>query len=73
MFFVSGSEVEIAQEKIEEIHGQMLPRLLLAPTEEEFERLWEEYVALREENGLSAVLQESTRQMREAKEKLGLE
>ena len=73
VIFASGSEVAIAQQKIEAVHGQMLPRLLLAPTEEEFERLWDEYVTLREENGMSAVLQESTRQMREAKAKLGME
>ena len=51
----------------------MLPRLLLAPTEEEFERLWEEYIARRKESGLDMVLQESTRQMQAAKEKLGME
>ena len=73
VFLTDGSEVNTAHEKIEEIHGEMLPRLLLAPTEEEFERLWDEYVTLREENGLSAVLQESTRQMSAAKEKLGIE
>ena len=73
VLFASGSEMETAQKKIEAVHGQMLPWLLLAPTEEEFERLWDEYVTLREENGLSAVLQESTRQMRAAKEKLGME
>lgn len=73
VFFASDSEVNTAQEKIEEIHGQMLPQLLLAPTEEEFEQLWDEYVTCREENGLSMVLQESTRQMQASKEKLGIE
>ena len=71
--FDSGSELDIAWKRIEEIHGQMLPRLLLAPTEEEFEQLWEEYVRLREESGISAVLGEETRQMQAAKEKLGIE
>ena len=73
VLFVPGSETDIAQKKIDLIHGQMLPQLLLAPTEEEFERLWEEYVTLREESGLDAVLRESTRQMQAAKEKLGIE
>ena len=73
VIFASGSEEEIAQHKIEAVHGQMLPRLLLAPTEEEFERLWDQYVTLRKEYGLDVVLRESTRQMREAKEKLGME
>ena len=73
VIFASDSEAGIAQKEIEAIHGQMLPRLLLAPTEEEFERLWEEYIARREESGLDMVLQESTRQMQAAKEKLGME
>ncbi|MBD5497746.1 MAG: extracellular solute-binding protein [Lachnospiraceae bacterium] len=73
VIFASDSEAGIAQKEIEAIHGQMLPRLLLAPTEEEFERLWEEYIARRKESGLDMVLQESTRQMQAAKEKLGME
>lgn len=51
----------------------MLPQLLLAPTQEEFERQWDLYVELREISGLELVLEESTRQMNEAKAKLGLE
>ena len=73
VLFASDSETDIAQKRIESIHGQMLPQLLLAPTEEEFERLWDEYVTLRKESGLDMVIEESTRQMQAAKEKLGLE
>lgn len=71
--FESGSEEDIANQKIMAIHGEMLPRLLLAPSEEEFEALWQQYVAAREDCNLAAVLAESTRQMTEAKEKLHLE
>lgn len=71
--FELGSPADIAQKKIYAIHGQMLPQLLLASSEEEFERLWKEYVSSREESGLDVVLAESTRQMNAAKEKLGLE
>lgn len=70
--FALGSPEDIANKKISEIHGQMLPQLLLAPTEEAFEALWAEYVTAREESGLAIVLAESTKQMLAAKEKLGL-
>lgn len=70
--FTPGTEVCAAEQRIEAIHGEMLPKLLLAPTEEDFELLWDEYVSRREQAGLSLVLEESTRQMNEAKEKLGL-
>lgn len=71
--FVLESPADIAEKKISAIHGQMLPQLLLAPSEEAFETLWAEYVKAREESGLAVMLQEQTRQMTAAKEKLGLE
>ncbi len=71
--FVLGSEADIAEKKIALYHGEMLPKFLLAPTEEAFEILWEEYVATREAYGLNITLQEHTRQILEAKEKLGIE
>lgn len=71
--FAPGSDVALADQKITAIHGEMLPQLLLAPTQEEFDALWAQYVARREEAGLDLVLTESTRQMCEAKEKLGLD
>ena len=64
---------DAANSRITAIHGEMLPRLLLAESEEEFESLWELYVYLRETNGLELVLEESTRQMESAKARLGLE
>ena len=70
--FAPGSEADAADQRIKANHGEMLPRLLLASTEEEFERLWELYVYLRETNGLELVLEESTRQMEAAKTRLGL-
>lgn len=51
----------------------MLPQLLLAPSEAEFEKLWAEYVRSREDSGLAVMLEERTRQMNAAKEKLGLQ
>ena len=71
--FELDSEADIANKKIEAVHGQMLPKLLLAPSEAEFERLWVEYVQKRRSSGLDTVLRERTRQMNAAKEKLGIE
>ena len=71
--FTPGSEAAAAYERITALHGEMLPRLLLASSEEEFETLWELYVYVRETNGLELVLEESTRQMEAAKARLGLE
>ena len=70
--FTPGSEAAAADARITAIHGEMLPQLLLAPSQEEFERLWELYAYLREINGLELVLEESTRQMEAAKARLGL-
>ena len=71
--FAPGSEADAADKKLTALHGQMLPQLLLAPSEEEFESLWDTYVRLREINGLELVLEESTRQMYETKARLGID
>ncbi len=72
-FFTPNSEADAANKRVAAIHGEMLPQLLLAPSEEEFEWQWEQYVSLREISGLELVLEESTRQMNEAKARLGLD
>jgi putative aldouronate transport system substrate-binding protein len=58
--------------KIQNLWGEVLPKLLLAPSEEEFDRLFADYVAQREQLGFAQVQQESTRQINEAKKKLGI-
>lgn len=71
--FTPGSAANAADKKITALHGKMLPRLLLAESEEEFEFLWDLYVYLREVNSLDLVVEESTTQMIEAKARLGLD
>lgn len=71
--FEPGSAAAVADRAIRALHGQLLPQLLLAPDEEAFELLWEQYVTGREECGLALVLEESTRQMQAAKKKLNIE
>lgn len=70
--FTPGTEVYTAAQKLDAIHGELLPQLLLAPSEEEFEALWDSYVRQREDSGLALVLEESTKQMAASKARLGL-
>ena len=62
-----------ADKKIKEAWGETLPKLLLASSEEEFDAVLAAYVKKREELGFSLVMEASTRQVNEAKERLGLE
>lgn len=71
--FDTNSEAGIADQDVKKLWSICLPRLLLAPTEEEFDKIFNEYVTERESLGFSLVMEESTRQMKEAKEKLGLD
>lgn len=66
------SEAGSSSEKIKKLWGTVLPRLLLAPSEEEFDRILEEFIQERERLGYAAVMKEATRQVQEAKDKLGL-
>lgn len=71
-YFVVGSEADKANNNISAIHAEMLPKLLLAPSEQAFNELWDEYISRRENAGLAFVLEERTEQMNQAKAKLGL-
>lgn len=71
--FDRNTEAGDADVKIKELWSRTLPALLLAPTEEEFDCILEDFVRQREELGYSLVLEESTRQMHEIKQRLGLE
>lgn len=70
--FDRSTEAGDADVKVKELWSKTLPALLLASTEEEFDEILEEFVRKREELGYSLVLEESTRQMQEIKQKLGL-
>ncbi|NLO85979.1 MAG: ABC transporter substrate-binding protein, partial [Clostridiales bacterium] len=73
VFFTDGSDADVANEKIVRIHSEMLPQLLLAPDQETFDRLWDEYCLTRKEAGIDIVLKESTRQMNENKRRLNMQ
>lgn len=68
--FAAGTQVGNADIAIEKLWAETLPRLLLSASEEEFDRILEGFVQKREELGFALVMQESTRQMQENKERL---
>lgn len=70
--FPVGSTEANAENKITKLWSEVLPQLLLAPTEEEFDRLLESFVAEREKLGYRELMESGTQYMIEAKEKLGL-
>ncbi len=71
--FQTGTEAGNDFVKIKKLWSQVLPQLLLAPTEEEFDRIWADYITQREEMGFAVVTKEAERQYQQAKERLGLE
>lgn len=71
--FNMNTEAGKADDSIKKLWSQTLPKLLLAESEEEFDRLMDNFVEERETLGFDLVKEESERQVREAKEKLGME
>lgn len=70
--FDANSEAGNADVAIKKLWSRTLPALLLASTEEEFDHILEEFVEEREKLGFAMVMEESTRQIKENKEKLGI-
>lgn len=71
--FETNSEAGIADIDIKKLWSETLPKLLLASTEEEFDEIFADFKKKRDRMNYSSVVEESTRQMNAAKEKLGLE
>lgn len=71
--YEKNSDLGIANEAIETEWGKYLPRLLLAPSEEEFDQLLEEYKELKYELGYADILDYATVKMNETKERLGIQ
>lgn len=69
----AGTKAAAADDKITGLWGETLPRLLLAPSEEEFDNILEEFEAERDRLGFLEVQEETTRYMKLAKERLGIE
>jgi len=72
ILFEANSEAGIADINIKKLWSETLPKLLLAPTEEEFDIIFNEFVKARDRMGYHTMMEESTRQITQAKERLGL-
>ncbi|GGM28874.1 ABC transporter substrate-binding protein [Paraliobacillus quinghaiensis] len=64
------SEEGISANKIEKKWGEVLPRLLLAETEEEFDKLFQSFLETREENGYDLIKEYMQQEYEENKAKL---
>lgn len=73
MYLPVESKYAKVETQINKLWSEVLPELLLASTEEEFDAILEDFVARRQELGFEALMEEKTAYMIEAKEKLGIE
>lgn len=60
-------------EKIAALWSQILPELLMAPSEEEFDQILDSYIVQRDALGFEQVMEKKTEYMKLAKEKLGIQ
>ncbi len=72
MQMFSSNAVKQAYDNCNRLWGVTLKELLLADSDEEFDKILESYKEKRESNGFSMVIDEETKQMRRNKEKLGI-
>ena len=69
--FIS-KETAVIDDECVRLWSRTLPELLLADSEEEFDRIFESFLEKRESLGYEKVLDEKTKLMHEAKKKLGI-
>ena len=72
MILPAGSEVANIDDKATKLWSTTLPKLLLADSEEAFDNIYQDFVTKRTDLGYDHVLEEKTKLMEEAKEKLGM-
>ena len=70
---VTGSDLSYDFSDIQREWGRILPRLILAETEEEFDEIWSEYQSYKEEHNYRGIQEFQTEKIKENKAKLGLE
>lgn len=72
-FLPNGSREAYEDKKIERLWSETLPRLLLAESEEKFDRIFADFLEKRETYGFQEVKAAKTELMRQAKEKMGID
>ena len=70
--FKNGTDIANAYTQVENEWGKVLPKLILAPSEEEFDVVLKEFEKKRNVLGYEKILKEATKQMNQTKKKLGL-
>lgn len=73
VIFENGTDISNAYFHIQKEWGKVLPQLLLASSEKEFDRILEKFINRRTDLGYEKIMEESTKQMNQSKKKLGLE
>lgn len=69
----AGSEEAEIQQKVDNEWGVVLPKLLLASSDKDFDSIWNKFIQMRTDAGMQKVLDKRTEMMKEAKEKLGIQ
>lgn len=72
LVFEPGSRADVAKQNIDEAWGDILPKLLLAENDQEFDKLIAEYCAEREADDYAYMVSEATEQIKENEERLGI-
>ena len=72
-FLPNGSREAYEDKKIERLWSETLPGLLLAESEEEFDRIFADFLEKRETYGFQEVQAAKTELMKQAKEKMGID
>lgn len=67
-----GSDEALIYETIQRRWGRVLPELIRAKTEAEFDKIWNEFVAYKKEKGIDKVVEAQTKLMNINKAKFGL-
>lgn len=73
IIFKNGTEMAGADYQVKAEWGKILPQLILAHSDEEFDALIESYKEKRNEYGYDKIMEESTVLMNQTKKKLGME
>lgn len=72
IYFPMNSKEAMVDEKVTKLWSQLLPKLLLCGSEEEFDQLIADFIEKRNALGYEDLMKEATRNMNLAKEKLGI-
>ena len=71
--FAQGTQEAAMEDELNRLWSGTLPELLLADSDEEFDRILDGFRAQREKLGFAQVQQAKTKAMQQAKEKLGIQ